>query len=58
MNLNRKLDRFKQWTNEKIGAESKTGVSEEFQALEAEMTIRHEGIKQLLLFGKRKADAA
>lgn len=55
MNLNKKLDRLKQWTNEKIGAESKTSVSEEFQALEAEMTIRHEGISQRLLFGEAES---
>lgn len=44
MNLNKKLDRFKQWTNERLGAESnKTTTSEEFQTLEAEMALRHEG---------------
>lgn len=44
MNINKKLDRFKQWTNEKMGAEARTGLSEEFKALEVEMNLRHEGI--------------
>ena len=43
MNINKKLDRVKQWAGEKMGAESKTGVSEEFKLLEMEMTLRHEG---------------
>lgn len=43
MNINKKLDRVKQWAGEKMGQESKTGVSEEFKALEMEMTLRHEG---------------
>jgi hypothetical protein len=44
MNINKKLDRVKQWAGEKMGAEAKTGVSEEFKALEMEMTLRHEGM--------------
>lgn len=44
MNINKKLDRMKQWTNEKMGSEPKTNVSDEFKALEAEMTLRHEGV--------------
>jgi hypothetical protein len=44
MNINKKLDRVKQWAGEKMGAESKTGVSEEFKLLEMEMTLRYEGI--------------
>jgi hypothetical protein len=43
MNINKKLDRVKQWAGEKMGAESKTNVSEEFKALEMEMTLRHDG---------------
>jgi hypothetical protein len=43
MNINKKLDRVKQWAGEKMGAESKTGVSEEFKALEIEMSLRHDG---------------
>jgi hypothetical protein len=45
MNINKKLDRFKQWTNEKMGAEARTGLSEEFKALEVEMNLRHEGMR-------------
>ena len=43
MNINKKLDRVKQWAGEKMGQESKTGVSDEFKALEMEMALRHEG---------------
>lgn len=43
MNVNKKLDRFKQWAGEKMGGEAKTGVSDEFKALETEMNLRHEG---------------
>lgn len=43
MNINKKLDRVKQWAGEKMGAEAKTNVSEEFRALEMEMTLRQEG---------------
>ncbi|PBP15289.1 BAR domain-containing protein, partial [Diplocarpon rosae] len=47
MNINRKFDRLKQWTGEKMGHESKTNVSDEFKALEMEMTLRHEGMEKL-----------
>lgn len=47
MNINKKFDRIKQWTNEKMGAEAKTGVSDEFKALEMEMTLRHEGMSSM-----------
>jgi hypothetical protein len=43
MNVTKKFDRLKQWTNEKMGAESRTGLSDEFKALELEMNLRHEG---------------
>jgi PHP family Zn ribbon phosphoesterase len=44
MNVTKKLDRFKQWTGEKMGGEVKTGVSDDFKALELEMNLRHEGM--------------
>lgn len=47
MNINKKFDRFKQWTNEKMGAEARTGLSEEFKALEMEMNLRHEGMEKM-----------
>lgn len=43
MNVNKKLDRFKQWAGERMGGEAKTGVSDDFKSLEREMTLRHEG---------------
>ncbi|KAG9240313.1 hypothetical protein BJ878DRAFT_299927 [Calycina marina] len=47
MNINKKLDRVKQWAGEKMGAESRTGVSEEFRALETEMDLRHAGAEEI-----------
>ena len=44
MNINRKFDRLKQWTNEKLGADARTGLSDEFKALELEMNVRHDGM--------------
>jgi hypothetical protein len=41
--VGKKLDRVTQWAGEKMGAESKAQVSEEFRALEMEMTLRQEG---------------
>jgi hypothetical protein len=43
MNFNKKLDRLKQWTGERIGGGEKTGASEDFVALEKEMAMRYEG---------------
>jgi hypothetical protein len=48
MNINKKLDRVKQWAGEKVGQSSKTGVSDEFKSLEMEMTLRHEGMHFIL----------
>ncbi|RFU24461.1 hypothetical protein B7463_g11877, partial [Scytalidium lignicola] len=45
--ISKKLDRVKQWAGEKMGAESKTAVSDEFKELEMEMTLRHEGMEKL-----------
>ncbi|KAL1793454.1 hypothetical protein ACET3X_008436 [Alternaria dauci] len=47
MNVTKKFDRLKQWTNEKMGAEARTGLSEEFKALEVEMNLRHEGMEKM-----------
>ncbi|PSN70897.1 BAR-domain-containing protein, partial [Corynespora cassiicola Philippines] len=47
MNVNKKLGRFKQWAGEKMGGEIKTGVSDEFKALEVEMGLRHEGMDRM-----------
>jgi len=43
MNVNKKLDRLKHWAGEKMGGEVKTNMTEEFKALEMEMTLRSEG---------------
>jgi hypothetical protein len=53
MNINKKLDRVKQWAGEKMGAESKTNVSEEFKALEMEMALRHDGTSFIMICGVR-----
>jgi hypothetical protein len=42
--IGKKLDRVKQWAGEKMGGEAKTNVSDEFKALEMEMSLRHEGL--------------
>lgn len=44
--IGKKLDRVKQWAGEKMGGEAKTNVSDEFKALEMEMTLRHEGMSR------------
>ena len=43
MNVNKKLDRFKQWGKEKMGGEVATNTSDEFKMLEVEMDQRHQG---------------
>ncbi|KAG5945668.1 hypothetical protein E4U60_005038 [Claviceps pazoutovae] len=43
----KKIDRAVQWAGEKMGSESKTSHSEEFQRLEAEMGTRQEGMENL-----------
>ena len=43
MNINKKLDRMKQWAGERMGQEVKTNTSDEFKAMEMEMQLRHEG---------------
>lgn len=47
MNVNKKFDRFKQWAGERMGAEAKTSVSDDFKALEEEMNRRHEGMDRM-----------
>ena len=44
MIVNKKFDRLKQWTNEKLGAsEVKTSLSDDFKSLEAEMQLKFDG---------------
>lgn len=43
MNFTKKIDRAFQWAGEKMGAEARTGHSDEFKMLEAEMSLRHDG---------------
>jgi hypothetical protein len=43
MNVNRKFDRFKQWAGERMGGEIKTNLSDDFKAMETEMSVRNEG---------------
>ncbi|OCL09122.1 BAR-domain-containing protein [Glonium stellatum] len=47
MNVNKKLDRLKQWAGEKMGGEAKTSTSDDFKALEMEMALRYEGMEKL-----------
>lgn len=48
MNIGKRFDRMKQWTDERMGKEIKTAASDEFKALELEMQLRHEGISILI----------
>jgi hypothetical protein len=50
MIVNKKLGRFMQWAGEHMGGEVKTSTSDDFKALETEMTLRHEGGPLLLGF--------
>lgn len=43
MNVNKKLDRLKQWGKERMGGEVKTDTTDEFKSLEMEMQLRHDG---------------
>jgi len=43
MNITKKFDRAFQWAGEKMGAEAKTTMSEDFKNLETEMALRFEG---------------
>ncbi|GFF22016.1 uncharacterized protein C19C2.10 [Aspergillus udagawae] len=47
MNVNKKLDRFKQWAGERMGGEVKTNLSDDFKALETEMNVKHEGADRI-----------
>ncbi|KAG9641639.1 BAR-domain-containing protein, partial [Aureobasidium melanogenum] len=47
MNIGKRFDRMKQWTDERMGKEIKTAASDEFKALELEMQLRHEGMERL-----------
>lgn len=47
MNINKRLDRVKQWAGEKMGADVKTNVSDDFKALELEMALRQDGMEKL-----------
>ncbi|CRG87112.1 Meiotically up-regulated gene 137 protein [Talaromyces islandicus] len=47
MNVNKKLDRFKQWAGERMGGEARTNVSDDFKAMETEMNLRHDGMDKM-----------
>jgi hypothetical protein len=49
MNINKRLDRVKQWAGEKMGADVKTNVSDEFKALELEMALRQDGMDSAVI---------
>jgi fumarylacetoacetate (FAA) hydrolase family protein len=50
MNVNKKIDRFKQWAGERMGGDIKTTVSDDFKALEVEMSLRQEGAYNPFIF--------
>ncbi|KAK0636030.1 hypothetical protein B0T17DRAFT_481182 [Bombardia bombarda] len=47
MNITKKLDRAFQWAGEKMGAEAKTTMSEDFKQLETEMALRFDGMDRM-----------
>jgi hypothetical protein len=57
MNVNKKLDRFKQWAGERMGGEVKTNVSDDFKAMEVEMGLRQEGVCKLFAKWKHTANS-
>ena len=50
MNITKKIDRAVQWAGEKMGAEAKTVMSDDFRMLETEMALRHDGESPTRLF--------
>lgn len=50
MLVNKKLDRLKQWSKEKLGAEGRTGTSEEVKTMMAEMELLSGGKSISLLY--------
>ena len=44
MSVNKKLDRLRQWSKEKIGAEGRTGTSEEIKGMMNEMELLQGGM--------------
>jgi hypothetical protein len=49
MHFTKKIDRARQWAGEKMGGEARTSLTDEFKALEAEMSLRQEGELFLLV---------
>ncbi|KXX76230.1 Endophilin-A2 [Madurella mycetomatis] len=47
MNFTKKFDRAFQWAGEKMGAEAKTTMSDDFKMLETEMALRFDGMDRL-----------
>ena len=47
MIVNKKLDRLRQWTNERMGGEVKTNTTDQFKALETEMELRQQGMEKM-----------
>lgn len=45
MRITKRIDRAVQWAGEKMGAEAKTTMPEEFKMLEHEMALRSEGTR-------------
>ncbi|CAH0038923.1 unnamed protein product [Clonostachys rhizophaga] len=47
MHITKKFDRAFQWAGEKMGGEAKSGQTDEFRMLEAEMNLRQQGTERL-----------
>lgn len=44
MGITKRIDRAVQWAGEKMGGEARTTLSDEFQTLENEITLRNDGL--------------
>ncbi len=49
MNFTKKIDRAFQWAGERMGAEAKTSLPDEFRMLETEMALRFDGMSAAIL---------
>lgn len=49
MHLTKKFDRAFQWAGEKMGSDARTTHTDEFKTLEAEMSLRQQGMLRCYL---------
>lgn len=47
MKVNKRIDKLKQWTGEKLGGQQKTELSDDFQSLEQDVGLRKSGVEKM-----------